>query len=185
MLLAIGRTSKLPVVSLLATLYIELVRGVPLLVVLFLAQLFVPLFLPDIFVPKILRAIIGISLFQAAYIAENVRGGLQAVGREQPEAGRALGLSSLQTLWLIVLPQALRAVIPANVGQFIQLFKETSLVSIVGLTDLLGIGNVIVANPAWLGLYKEVYLTIAIIYGVFSYALSSASYALEKRLTKS
>lgn len=181
-LLALGRTSDMPIVSLLATAYIELVRGVPLLVVLFLAQLFVPLFLPDLEVPKIVRAMIGISLFQAAYIAENVRGGLQAVGTGQREAARALGLGGFHTLWLIVLPQALRAVIPANVGQFIQLFKETSLVSIVGLTDLLGIGNVIVANPNWLGLYKEVYLTIAVIYGVFSYALSSASYALEKRL---
>ena len=180
--LAIGRTSQLPVVSLLATIYIELIRGVPLLVVLFLAQLFVPLLMPDFEVPKILRAMIGITLFQAAYIAENVRGGLQAISIGQTEAARALGLTNPQALWLIVLPQALRAVIPANVGQFIQLFKETSLVSIVGLTDLLGIGNVIVANPNWLGLYKEVYLTIAMIYAVFSYAMASASYALEKRL---
>lgn len=180
--LAIMRTSKLPIVSMLATIYIELIRGVPLLVVLFIAQLFVPLFFPSFFVPKILRAMIGISLFQAAYIAENVRGGLQAVGKGQTEAARGLGLNSFQTLWLIVLPQALRVVIPANVGQFIQLFKETSLVSVVGLTDLLGIGNVIVANPNWSGLYKEIFLTIALIYGFFSYAMSSASYALERRL---
>jgi general L-amino acid transport system permease protein len=184
-MLAIGRTSQLPIVSLLSTTYIELIRGVPLLVVLFLAQLFVPLFLPDIHVPKVVRAMIGISLFQAAYVAENVRGGLQAVGRGQTEAARALGLSGVHTLWLIVLPQALRAVIPANAGQFIQLFKETSLVSIVGLTDLLGIGNVIVANPNWLGLYKEVYIALALIYGAFSYAMSSASYSLERRLTRS
>ena len=180
--LAIGRTSRLPIVSLLATVYIELIRGVPLLVVLFLAQLFVPLFMPDFEVPKVLRAMIGMTLFQAAYIAENVRGGLQAVSTGQTEAARALGLTNSQALWLIVLPQALRAVIPANVGQFIQLFKETSLVSIVGLTDLLGIGNVIVANPNWLGLYKEVYLVIALIYAVFAFGMSSTSYILERRL---
>ncbi|HEX7003665.1 MAG TPA: amino acid ABC transporter permease [Trueperaceae bacterium] len=182
--LAVARTSKLPIISMLAASYIELVRGVPLLVVLFLAQLFVPLFLPDFPIPKVTRAIIGIALFQAAYVAENVRGGLQSVAIGQSEAARALGLTGFQTLRLIVLPQALKAVIPANTGQFIQLFKETSLVSIVGLTDLLGMGNVIVNNPDWLGLYKEVYIAIALIYAVFSYAMSSASYALEKRLAR-
>lgn len=181
-LLALGRTSKLPIVSGACVTYIEVVRGVPLITVLFMAQLMVPLFLPAFRVDKVLRAIIGLTLFSAAYMAENVRGGLQAVPTGQYEAARALGLSGVQTLGLIVLPQALRAVIPALVGQFIALFKDTSLVSIMGLSDLLGIGNSIVANPEWLGLYREVLLAVALIYWVFSFGMSLAARRLEARL---
>jgi general L-amino acid transport system permease protein len=181
-LLALGRASKLPVVSGACVTYIEVVRGVPLITVLFMAQLMVPLFLPAVRVDKVLRAIIGLTLFSAAYMAENVRGGLQAVPVGQVEAARALGLSGVQTVGLIVLPQALRAVIPALVGQFIALFKDTSLVSIMGLSDLLGIGNSIVANPQWLGLYREVLLVVALIYWVFSFGMSLAARRLEARL---
>lgn len=181
-LLALGRASKLPIVSGACVTYIEVVRGVPLITVLFMAQLMVPLFLPAFRVDKVLRAIIGLTLFSAAYMAENVRGGLQAVPVGQYEAARALGLSGVQALGLIVLPQALRAVIPALVGQFIALFKDTSLVSIIGLSDLLGIGNAIVANPQWLGLYREVLLVVALIYWVFSFGMSLAARRLEARL---
>jgi general L-amino acid transport system permease protein len=181
-LLAVGRSSKLPVVSSLCIAFIEVVRGVPLVAVLFMAQLFVPLFLPGVSIDKVVRAVIGMTLFASAYLAENVRGGLQAVGVGQTEAARAVGLTGTQTMLLIVLPQALRAVIPAIVGQFIALFKDTSLVAIIGLTDLLGVANSIAANPAWLGLYKETYIAVAVIYFAFSYALSLGSRGLERRL---
>lgn len=182
-LLALGRRSSLPVVRWFSILYIELIRGVPLVTVLFTAAVMLPLFLPEeMRVDKVLRAMVGFTLFTAAYIAENVRGGLAAVPLGQYEAARALGLSGVQVMGLIVLPQALRAVIPPIVGQFITLFKDTSLVVIIGLLDLLNIAKSVVAQPQFMGLKREVYLFVAVIYFVFSYAMSYASQRLEKAL---
>ncbi len=179
-LLALGRRSALPVVRLFSILYIELIRGVPLVTVLFMADIMLPLFLPEgLRIDRVVRAMAGFTLFSAAYVAENVRGGLQAIPEGQIEAARALGLNGFQTTFLIVLPQALRLVIPANVGQFISLFKDTSLVAIMGLLELLGIGKAVLANPAYMGLQREVYLFVALVYGVFSYAMSYASRRLE------
>jgi len=182
-LLALGRRSSLPVVRWFSTLYIELVRGVPLITILFMAALMLPLFLPEgMRVDKVIRAMVGFTLFTAAYIAENVRGGLAAVPLGQYEAARALGLSGWQEMGLIVLPQALRVVIPPIVGQFISLFKDTSLVVTVGLLDLLNIAKSVVAQPQFMGLKREVYLFVAVIYFIFSYAMSYASRRLEVAL---
>ncbi len=182
-LLALGRQSKLPIVKGFSVLYIEIIRGVPLVTVLFMAQLMLPLFLPpQIKIDNVLRAMAGIILFAAAYMAENVRGGLQAIPKGQHEAAWALGLSGFQTMYYIILPQALRNVIPVIVGQFIALFKDTSLVAIVGLLDLLGIASTVLAQPEFIGHQREVYLFIALIYWVFSYAMSYASRRLEVAL---
>lgn len=182
-LLALGRRSDLPIVKWLCTGYIEVVRGVPLITVLFMAQVMLPLVLPpDVRIPGMLRAMVGVTLFSAAYLAENVRGGLQAVPRGQGEAARALGLNAFQEMYLIILPQALRTVIPPLVGQFISLFKDTSLVAIVGLLDLLFVSKSILAQAGFLGAQKEVYLFAALVYFIFSFAMSSASINLEKRL---
>ncbi len=182
-LLALGRQSALPVVRIFSILFIELVRGVPLVTVLFIAQIMLPLFLPEgIRLDRVLRAMAGIIIFSSAYTAENVRGGLQAVSEGQIEAAKALGLSGVYITLLIVLPQALRAVIPAIVGQFISLFKDTSLVAIAGLLELLNIGHKVLAQPEWMGLQREVYVFVAIIYFIFSYAMSYASRRLEVAL---
>jgi len=183
-MLALGRQSKLPAVRALSILYIEVIRGLPLIGILFLAQVMLPLFLPPWFrdLDRVLRAIAGLVLFSAAYLAENVRGGLQAVPRGQAEAASALGLSTPLVVLLIVLPQALRAVIPAIVGQFIGLFKDTSLLSLFGLLELTGIARSVLAQPQFLGRYAEVYLFIGLIYWVFCYGMSLASRRLEQKL---
>ena len=182
-LLALGRRSTLPAVKWVSTAYIEVIRGVPLITILFMAQVVIPIFMPDnIRLDKVLRAMLGITLFSAAYMAENVRGGLQAIPRGQYEAAQAVGLNYPLTMLFIVLPQALRSVIPAIVGQFIALFKDTSLVTIVGLLDLLGIAKTVIANPDWLGLQAEVYIFVAAIYFVFSYSMSYISQKVEEAL---
>ncbi len=182
-LLALGRRSTLPAVKWVSTAYIEIVRGVPLVAILFMAQVVIPIFMPDnIRLDKVLRGMLGITLFSAAYMAENVRGGLQAIPRGQFEAAQAIGLNYPGMMLFIVLPQALRSVIPAIVGQFIALFKDTSLVTIVGLLDLLGIAKTIIANPDWLGLQAEVYIFVAVIYFVFSYSMSYVSQKIEETL---
>lgn len=183
-LLALGRQSKLPVVRAFCIIYIEVIRGLPLIGILFLAQVMLPLFLPPYFreLDRVLRAIAGLVLFSAAYLAENVRGGLQAVPRGQGEAASALGLSTPLVVSLIVLPQALRAVIPAIVGQFIGLFKDTSLLSLFALLELTGISRTVLAQPQFLGRYAEVYLFIGLIYWVFCYGMSLASRRLERQL---
>ncbi|RCJ25285.1 amino acid ABC transporter permease [Nostoc sp. ATCC 43529] len=184
-LLALGRTSDLPVVRWFSILYIEIVRGVPLIGILFLAQVMLPLFLPaDVRLDRVLRGIAGLVLFSAAYMAENVRGGLQSIPRGQIEAAKALGLNTALVVLLIVLPQALRAVIPAIVGQFIGLFKDTSLLSLLGLIELTGIARSILAQPEFLSRYAEVYLFIGLIYWVFCYSMSLASRRLEKQLNQ-
>ncbi|MFM6276961.1 MAG: amino acid ABC transporter permease, partial [Dolichospermum sp.] len=180
-LLALGRTSSLPVVRWFSILYIEIVRGLPLIGILFLAQVMLPLFLPaDLRLDRLFRSMVGLILFSAAYMAENVRGGLQSIPRGQIEAGKALGLNTPLLLTLVILPQALRAVIPAIVGQFIGLFKDTSLLSLVGLVELTGMARSILAQPQFLGRYAEVYLFIGLIYWLFCYLMSLAAKKLEK-----
>lgn len=182
-LLALGRRSALPAVRILSTAYIELIRGVPLVTILFMADVMLPFFLPgEIRIDRVTRAMGGIALFAAAYVAENVRGGLQAIPTGQLDAAHALGLNTVQTNIFIVLPQALRSVIPANVGLFIALLKDTTLVTIVGLLEILGIGRAILAQPESLGAHLEVYVFVAAVFFVLCYAMSQASYRLEREL---
>ncbi len=182
-LLALGRTSKLFILRWLSILYIEIVRGIPLIGLLFLAQVMLPLFLQaNLRFDLLVRGVTGLILFSAAYMAENVRGGLQSIPRGQIEAGKALGFNTPLVIILIVLPQALKAVIPAIVGQFIGLFKDTSLLSLVGLVELTGISRTILAQPNFLGRYAEVYIFIGFIYWVFCYSMSLAARKLEKQL---
>jgi len=177
------RMFKGNVVSAASTLYIETVRGVPLITVLFMAIVMAPLFFPaGIQIKNAWAVMLGFTLFTAAYLAENVRGGLQSIPTGQYEAADSLGLNGLQKMRFIILPQALRAVIPAIVGLFIGVFKDSSLVAVVGLLDLLGIVASIVSNPSWLGLRREMYVFIAIIYFVGSFAMSAYSRRLESRL---
>ena len=180
--LALCRQSNLPAIRWVSTVYIETVRGVPLITILFMGNILIPIFMPDLDINQVLRMMFGITFFSAAYMAENVRGGLQGIPRGQHEAAQAVGLNYVQTMLFIVLPQALKSVIPAIVGQFIALFKDTSLVSIIGLIDLLGIAKSVIANPDWLGLQAEVYLFAGIIYFVFSYSMSYASQKIEAAL---
>jgi general L-amino acid transport system permease protein len=186
--LALGRRSELPAIKYFCIAYIELIRGVPLISLLFMAMVVLPLFLPAGMTNPagVTRAVVAITLFSAAYLAETVRGGLQAVPRGQYEAADAVGLGGWQKLRLIVLPQALRAVIPAIVGQFIGLFKDTSLVALVGLSDFLNVSRSILVQPAWSqipgGITHEVYLSVAAVYLIFSFGMSWASRRLETRL---
>ena len=183
-LLALGRRSSLPVVKLFCTLFIEVVRGVPLVTILFMFSLILPLFLPEnVRIDRVLRAMLAMTFFAAAYMAENVRGGLQSIPKGQTEAAKAVGLNGLQTMLLIVLPQALRAAIPAIVGQFIALFMDTTLAIIVGLVELLAVGKAVLnSNVEWLLLDKEVYVFIAVLFWVFTYSMSYASRRLERSL---
>ncbi|WP_019413669.1 amino acid ABC transporter permease [Paenisporosarcina sp. TG20] len=182
-LLALGRRSKLPVVKWFCVAYIELIRGVPLITILFVAQLMLPMFLGEgVNIDNVIRAMVGFTLFSAAYLAENIRGGLQSIPRGQFEAAEALGLNATFKTVFIILPQSLRAVIPAMVGQFIGIFKDTSLVAIVGLTDLLGMGKNIISNPEFLGTQMEVFLFVALVFLVFCNMMSYASRRLEGAL---
>ena len=179
---AFQRAFKGNVVAAFCTIYIEFVRGVPLITVLFMANLMLPLFLPrDLTIENAFRAMWGFMFFSAAYLAENVRGGLQSIPRGQYEAAEALGLNTFQQLRFIILPQALRVVIPPIVGQFIGLFKDTSLVAIVGLFDLLNIANSVIAQPDWLGLRREAYVFISIVYYVGCSVMAAVGRWLEKR----
>lgn len=182
LLLAVGRRSKLPLIKYFCILYIELIRGMPLIMVLFIAQLLLPMFLGGIQLDNVVRAMIAFTLFSAAYLAENIRGGLQSVPRGQFEAAQALGLSNFKLMVFIVLPQALKAVIPAMVGQFISVFKDTSLVAVIGLADFLGMGKKIAANPEYLGKYMELYIVIAFMYFIFCFLMSHVSKHIEKSL---
>ncbi|MDY7006259.1 MAG: amino acid ABC transporter permease [Cyanobacteriota bacterium] len=182
-LLALGRQSKLPVIKIFSIGYIEIIRGLPLISILFMGQIMIPLFLPDGMRPdRILRAILGLTLFSSAYLAENIRGGLQSVPRGQTEAAKALGLNTPLVLGLIVLPQALKVAIPSIVGQFISLFQDTTLLSIVGLSELLRMSRSILAQPEFLGDYAEVYLFDGILFWIICYAMSIGSRQLEKKL---
>ncbi len=170
-------------IKLLCTLYIEIIRGVPLITILFMADIILPWFLPiQLRIERVIRAMVGITLFTAAYSAEDVRGGLAAIPNGQYEAARAVGLNNLLTMGLIILPQALRAMIPSIVGQFISLFKDTTLVQIIGLLDLLGIAKAVTGQQQWIGTQREIYLVCGVIYFVFCYAMSHASRRLEVSL---
>ena len=184
LLLALGRTSTMPIFRLLSVAYIEVVRGVPLITVLFFADKVIPRFLPPwVDVTGETKALLAITAFSAAYLAENVRGGLQSVSKGQFEAARALGMSTTQMTMLITLPQALKAVIPALVGQTIALFKDTSLVAIIGLADFLRVARDVVPNqPDSLGSVLENLLLAAVVYWIFAFSFSRASLGLEKRL---
>lgn len=187
-ILALGRRSEMPVVSVLCTIFIEFWRGVPLITVLFMASVMLPLFLPaGVNFDNLLRALIGVMLFSAAYMAEVVRGGLQAIDKGQYEGAQAMGLSYWQTMRLIVLPQALTHVIPGIVNTFIGLFKDTTLVSIVGIFDLLGAGQSAVADAAWSTPVQAItiYLYIGIIFFIFCFGMSRYSIFMENKLSKS
>lgn len=188
LMLALGRQSTLPVIRWSAIAYIELVRGVPLVSVLMVFALLLPLFLPASWgrPNMLLRLLVGMTLFTAAYIAENVRGGLQAIPRGQYEAATALGLTWVQTMRDIILPQALRAVIPALVGQCISLFKDTSLATIIGSLEILGIAKSVIEQAQWKsitgGVVFEVFSFTAVVYVVFTYSMSRVSRRLEYTL---
>jgi general L-amino acid transport system permease protein len=182
-LLALGRQSSLVTIRLASTAYIETIRGVPLITILFMSQVILPLFLPgEVRIETVTRALIGMTLFSAAYTAENIRGGLASIPAGQYEAARALGLNNFYVTVLIILPQALRAVIPPIVGQFIALFKDTTLVAIVGLFDILGIAKSITSQREFIGHHMESYSFVALCFFIFCYALSYASRRLEKSL---
>jgi general L-amino acid transport system permease protein len=179
-LLALGRRSELPVVRAACTGYIELIRGVPLISVLFMASVMLPLFLPaGVTIDKLLRAQLALVLFAAAYLAEVVRGGLQAMPRHQEETADALGFSWWGKMRLVILPQALRLSIPPLVNTFIGFFKDTSLVLIIGLFDLLSTIKVSLQDPAWSGFGTEAYLFACLVYFAFCYAMSAYSRRLE------
>ncbi|BBK43838.1 amino acid ABC transporter permease [Allostella vacuolata] len=185
LVLALGRRSHMPIIRWLSVSYIELIRGVPLITVLITASVIFPLFLPaGVSIDKLLRAQVGLILFEAAYIAEIVRGGLQAVPRGQHEAADSLGLSFFQKQRKIVLPQALRMVIPPLVGNFIGLFKSTTLVIVIGLFDLLNSAKAALTDLNWRGFSIELYIFTAAIYFIFCYSMSKYSQALERDLNK-
>jgi general L-amino acid transport system permease protein len=186
-LVALGRRStKLPAVKLLCVLYVEIIRGVPLVSLLFMASVMFPLFMPaGVNVDKLLRAQIAFILFAGAYLAEVVRGGLQSLPRGQAEAADALGLGYWKKTSFIILPQALRLVIPPLVNTFIGFFKDTSLVLIIGLFDLLTMGKVALSDPPWQSFSTEVYIGLAVIYIAFCFAMSNYSRSLERDLNRS
>ncbi|HET7715312.1 MAG TPA: amino acid ABC transporter permease [Bauldia sp.] len=184
-LLALGRRSKLPVVRFVSIAFIEFVRGVPLITVLFMASVMLPLFLPPgVNFDKLLRALIGVTLFSAAYMAEVVRGGLQAIPRGQYEAASALGMGYWQSMRLIILPQALKIVIPGIVNSFISLFKDTSLVLIIGIFDLLGIVQLNFTDPNWASPNTPAtgYVFAAAVFWLFCFSMSRYSIYTERRL---
>jgi general L-amino acid transport system permease protein len=185
-LVALGRRSEMPAIRSLCLAYVELVRGVPLISVLFMASFMFPLFMPAGKSPDVLiRVVIGITLFAAAYMAEIVRGGLQTVGRGQFEAAASIGLGYWQAQRKIILPQALAAVVPSIVNNFISLFKDTSLVTIVSLYELTGaLSLALGSDPNWRPFQIEAYLFIATIYFAFCYAMSRYSLRIEKRLAR-
>ena len=182
-LLALGRRSDLPIIRTLSVTFIEFVRAVPLITVLFMSSVMLPLFLPvGMNFDKLARAVVGYSLFAAAYMAEVVRGGLQAIPRGQYEGAKALGLGYWKMMGLIILPQALRIVIPGMVNTFIGLFKDTSLVLIIGLYDLLNIVQSATHDAQWRGLAKEAYAFAAAVYFMFCFSMGRYSIYLERKL---
>jgi general L-amino acid transport system permease protein len=182
-LLALGRRSDLPLLRWISVIYIEFIRGAPLITLLFLGQNILGFLLPGGLAPdRIWRAAWVLTFFAAAYLAEAVRSGLASVPQGQMEAARSLGLSYPQTLVKVVLPQALRVALPAMVGQFISLLQDTTLLSLIGLLELLGVARTVMANPAFLGHSAEVYLTLALVFWSCCAALGLGSRALEKRL---
>jgi general L-amino acid transport system permease protein len=181
--LALGRQSKMRTIQLLSIMYIELIRGVPLISLLFMSSVVFPLFLPEgVTINKILRAQVAIILFTAAYVAEVVRGGLQAIPRGQYEAADSIGLNYYLTMRLVILPQALKIVIPPSVQQLISAFKDTSLVVIIALFDVLRTTQTTLSNPEWMGFSAEAYIFVALFYFVCCYFMSNYSRRLEREL---
>ena len=182
-ILALGRQSDMPVVRSLCVAFIELWRGVPLITILFMASVMLPLFLPaGTDIDKVLRAMVGIALFQSAYMAEVIRGGLQALPKGQTEAAQALGLGYWQSMRLIILPQAIRIVIPGIVNTFIALFKDTTLVGLIGLFEILRVVQASIIDPAWGSVATEGYLFEAAMFWIFCFGMSRYSQNLEKKL---
>lgn len=184
--LALGRRSDMPAIRVICVTFIEFWRGVPLITVLFMSSVMLPLFLPEgMSFDKLIRALIGVILFQSAYIAEVVRGGLQAIPKGQYEAAEAMGLGYWRVMGLIILPQALKMVIPGIVNTFISLFKDTSLVIIIGLFDLLNSIKQATTDPAWLGMATEGYVFAALVFWIFCFGMSRYSMHLERKLDTS
>ena len=183
--LAFGRRSRLPIVRMLSVVYIEVWRGVPLLTVLFMSTVVVPLFLPqDVTVSRLVRAMAALVMFNAAYMAEVVRGGLQGIAAGQEEAADSLGLHWVQAQALVVLPQALRIIVPGIINTVVDLFKDTTLLTIIGLFDLLGAVELALKDPAWLGFATEGYVFSAVVFFFCCYAMSSYGRSMERRLAK-
>jgi len=181
-LLALGRRSELPVIRVSCVTFIEFIRGVPLVSVLFLASVMFPLFLPDnLTIDKLLRALVGIAFFYAAYMAEVIRGGLQAIPKGQYEAAEALGWTYWKMMGVIILPQTLRLVIPGLSNNFLSLLKDTTLVAVIGLLDLLGIAKAAMADTEWLGFTKEAYIFAGIVFWILCFAMSRYFLYLEKK----
>ncbi len=181
-LLALGRRSQMPVIKMLCIFFIELVRGVPLVSVLFMASVMFPLFLPEgAHFDKLLRALIGVALFYAAYIAEIIRGGLQAIPKGQYEAAEALGWGYWRMMTMIIIPQVLRLVIPGLANNVLSLFKDTTLVAVIGLLDLLGVAKAAMADAEWLGFTKEAYVFAGAVFWVMCFSISRYSIFLERK----
>ncbi len=181
-LFALGRQSNMPVIKTISVMYIEFIRGVPLITLLFMSSVILPLFFPEgMDFDKLLRALIGITLFQAAYIAEVIRGGLQAIPRGQYEAADALGLTYWKAMGLIILPQALKISIPNIVGSFISLFKDTTLILIIGLFDILAMVTLTNSDTSWLGFETEGYVFVTMIYWVICFSMSKYAKSIEDR----
>ncbi len=182
-ILALGRRSEMPIIRWICVTFIEVMRGIPLITILFMASVMLPLFMPEgVSFDKLVRAMIGITLFQSAYMAEVIRGGLQAIPKGQYEAADALGLNYFQKMFLVILPQALKLVIPGIVNTFIALFKDTSLILIIGLFELSGIMKAALNDPEWLGFATEGYLFAALIYWMFCFSMSRYSQHIEQKL---
>lgn len=182
-LLALGRRSEMPLIRSLSIIYIELVRGVPFISLLFMASVMLPLFFSEgVSMNKLLRAQLAVIIYVSAYIAEVVRGGLQAIPKGQFEGAASLGLGYWQTMRLVILPQALKVVVPPLVSIFISIFKDTSLVVIIGIYDLTLSAKVALADPLWQGFSVEAYVFIGFIYFVFCYGMSRYSQYIEQRL---
>ena len=181
-IVALGRQSQLPIIRSVCVTYVEFIRGVPLITILFMSSIILPLFFPEgITFDKLLRALIGIVLFQAAYVAEVIRGGLQSIPKGQYEAADAVGLSYWQKMGLVILPQALKVAIPNLVGVFISLLQDTTLVLIIGLFDLLAMVRITAADSNWLGMETEGYVFVTFVFWFFCYVMSIYSDRLEKR----
>ena len=184
MFLALGRRSSLPAIRYISIGFIELWRGVPLITVLFMSAVMFPMFLPDgTYVDKLIRVLIAITLFEAAYMAEVIRGGLQALPKGQYEAAKSLGMGYWRMHFLIILPQALKLVIPGIANTFLALVKDTPLIFVVGLLELAGMVNLAKTNPKWLGMAMEGYVFAGLVFWIICYAMSRYSQNLEKKLS--
>ncbi len=183
-ILALCRQSSLPLIQRLSSIYIDAMRAIPLIAVLFFGQLLIPLFLPvGIEIDRVWRAIFAFTLFVSAYIAEDIRGGLQSIPNTQIEAANSLGLNQYQIIQFVLIPQALRIALPALTNQSIGLFQNTSLMAILGLVELLGVGRSILANPEFIGQYIEVYVWLACVYWMVCTIMAVLARHLEQRMT--